>query len=328
MKHIIFKLLICLLGFFGSDGKLFAQEINLKYHYKKDQQFQLNVRTQQLIEQDLGGFTQTIQNLIDSEIHFKVLEVKDDSAKLEVAYKSLYFAMDGPMGEGMVMSSEGNRNDPINMIVRSMVNNPFYVNLGRSGKIYSVEGMDEVLGKINETLDLIDDDLKESIQASIDNQFGEESFKSSFMTGLIVYPEEPLQVGDTWSSTTMDYSTVPLQMNTTWKLMNVRKQIATIEGTATLQTKKANEPKAKDTKKTEPKNTKKGNSNGVKEIDNIGMTGTNVIKATINMSTGWLRESTQTSEISGVMVLPPDKYFSESVEIPLKIKTITRTVLK
>lgn len=326
MKHRIFILLIFLIGFFGTNSISLAQDINLEYSFKKDQQFRLTVRTQQLIEQDLGGFTQTIQNLIDSEIHFKVIEVKENSAKLEVAYKSLYFSMDGPMGEGMIMSSEGDRNDPINMIVRSMVNNPFYVHLSRSGKIHSVEGMEVVLGKINETLDLIDDDLKESIQASIDNQFGEDSFKSSFMTGLIVYPDTLLKVGDTWSNTTMDYSTVPLEMNTIWKLVNVKRQTASIEGSATLQSKDKGTQNTKSGKNKEPKATKE--SPLINEKENIGMTGTNIIKAVINLNTGWLQESTHTSEISGIMVLPPDKYFSESVEIPLKIKTVTRTVLK
>lgn len=333
MKERIFILLIFILGFFGANKIVLGQEINLEYDYKKDQEFKLVVRTQQLIEQDLGGFTQNIQNLIDSEILFKVVEVTGDSAKLEVAYKRLYFSMDGPMGEGMVMSSDGDKSDPINMIVRSMVNNPFYVILNKSGRILSVEGMEEVLGKINETLELIDDDIKESIQASIDNQFGEESFKSSFMTGLIVYPNYPLKIGETWSTTTMDYSTVPLEMNTTWTLGNVRRRIATIEGSATLQSKDTVNKNAKstDAKSTKTKGSKNSNEKEVivkKENNNIGMTGTNIINATINLSTGWLQESTQTSEISGIMVLPPDKYFSESVEIPLKIKTVTRTVIK
>lgn len=292
----------------NSAGSVFAQEINLDYNFTKDEKFLLTVHTQQLVEQDLDGFTQTIINLIESEILIKVAEVQGDSAKLEVAYQNLYFSMDGPMGEGMVMSSRGDRNDPINKVVRSMVNNPFYVYLNKFGKILSVEGMEVVLGKINESLDLIDEDLKESIQASIDNQFGEESFKSSFMTGLIAYPAKSIQVGDTWSSSMSDYSTVPLEMNTTWHLLNIKRNTAEIEGIATLQSKEK---------------TIKGG-----DIEHIGLTGTNNIKATVNVATGWIQESTQTSEISGIMVLPPDQYFSESVEIPLKIKTVTRTVLK
>ncbi|KEO74798.1 DUF6263 family protein [Anditalea andensis] len=325
MKHKIIIFLTSLIGIVGINSSLLGQEVLLEYKLKKDQLFTLSVRTQQVIEQDLGGFTQTVQNLIDSEIYFKVIEVKNDSTKLEVAYKSLYFSMDGPMGEGMVMSSEGDKKDPINMIVRAMVNNPFYVSLSKSGKIYSVEGMETVMSKINETLDLIDDDIKESIQASINNQFGEESFKSSFMTGFILYPDHPVTVGDTWSSATMDYSTVPLNMSTTWKLNNVRKQTASLEGTATLQSqeitnKKAGEKVAKNAKQTGGK--------ASSEKANVEMAGTNVIKAIVNLSTGWLQESTQTSEVAGIMVLPPDKYFSESVEIPLKIKTVTRTFLK
>ena len=304
MKHLLSILLIFLLGF---GNLLIAQEIDLSYTFVKDKQYRLNVRTQQLIEQDLGGFTQNVVNLIESDILFKITEVKGDSAVLEVAYQSLYFSMDGPMGEGMVMSSKGDRNDPINKVVRSMVNNPFYVHLNKSGKILSVEGMEDVLGKINESLELIDDELKESIQASIDNQFGEESFKSSFMTGLIAYPSKSLKVGDTWNSSMSDYSTIPLEMKTTWHLLNVRRNTADIEGKATLQSKD-----------------KDARSND----ESIGMTGTNVIKATVNIGTGWLQESTQTSEISGIMILPPDKYFNEAVEIPLKIKTVTRTVLK
>jgi len=300
-------LLLMIILFINSVGPAFTQEIDLSYTFIKDKQYRLNVRTQQLIEQDLGGFTQNVVNLIESDILFKITEVQGDSAKLEVSYQNLYFSMDGPMGEGMVMSSRGDRNDPINKVVRSMVNNPFSVYLNKSGKILSVEGMEVVLGKINESLELIDDDLKESIQASIDNQFGEESFKSSFMTGLIAYPDNPLQVGDTWSSSIKDYSTVPLEMNTTWQLMNIRRNTADIEGKATLESKEKER-------------------NG--KVENIGMTGTNVIKATVNVATGWLQESTQTSEISGIMVLPPDKYFNEEVEIPLKIKTVTRTILK
>lgn len=309
MKFYLYLTLIFFWTLLSVGSTAMAQEVELAYNFKKDQQFRLTVRTNQVIEQDLGGFTQTIQNLIESDIQFKVVEVHSDSAQLEVVYKNLYFSLDGPMGEGIVMSSQGDAKDPINKIMRSMVNNPFYVHISKLGKILSVEGMDEVLGKINESLNLLDDNIKESIQSSIDNQFGEESFKSSFMTGLIVYPDRPLQVGDTWTSQLIDYSTVPLDMNTTWQLKNLRKQTANIEGNSTLQSKEK---------------VNNNNSDG----DDIIMTGTNNIRAVINISTGWLQESTQTSDISGAMVLPPNEYFEEAVEIPMRIKTITRTVLK
>lgn len=309
MKLYIYYTMICLLTFISVNDTIMAQEIDLAYNFKKDQQFRLNVRTQQMIEQDLGGFIQTIQNLIESEVQFKVIEVQSDSARLEVAYKHLYFSLDGPMGEGIVMSSEGDVKDPINKIMRSMVNNPFYVNLSKSGRILSVEGMEEVIGKINESLNLLDDNIKESIHSSIDNQFGKESFKSSFITGLIIYPEKSLQVGDTWSSQLTDYSIIPLEMITTWELKNIRKQTAHIEGNSTLQS------------MVKPKKNQS-------DTDKIEMSGTNNIRAIINVATGWLQESIQTSDISGTMVLPPNEYFDETVDIPMKIKTVTRTVFK
>jgi hypothetical protein len=296
---LLFFALLCVLG-----SNAFSQEVTLRYNLQENQKYKLNVVSHQVIEQDLGGIIQTITNLMESNLAITVTSVGEDSISMDVMYKNLHLEVEGPMGESMIMSSEGSKSDPINQMMKKLIDQPIQVIINPRGEVMSVEGVNEIMDNLLVSLEDLDRDQQESLRASLDHQFGKESFKSSFLSGLVIYPERALSVGERWSCERDGFSSVPLSTETTWVLNRVRRQRAHLDGLAILQS--------------------YDEENG----NEVVMEGTQEIQAVVDMTTGWMTESTQKSEIYGSMILPPNEYFDESVEVPLHITTITRTVLK
>ncbi|MBS9524930.1 hypothetical protein KI659_13000 [Litoribacter alkaliphilus] len=297
--------LILLTLLLGAGNLAFAQEdeYELRYKLKSKQQYTLNVISQQVIEQDLDGMAQTIHNLFQSDLDISVDRVIKDTIGLSIKYRNLHLEVQGPMGEEMVLSSEGNMQDPINQLMRKMINQPVQVVISPRGEVLDVAGVDEMMDSVMIGLEELDESQKQSLKASLDNQFGKENFKTSLLSGLIIYPENPVKVGEEWTCSREEFATVPVVTETSWTLNRVRRGLAELTGTSQLTGLEKN------------------------ENDEVKMEGTQEITASVDLSTGLMTESNQQSEIIGVMILPPNEYFDEPVEIPLLIKTVTRTRL-
>ncbi|WP_143961908.1 DUF6263 family protein [Litoribacter populi] len=306
MMKLSDKLILLFLVFsFGAGQMVFAQEeeYELRYKLKSKQQYTLNVVSQQVIEQDLDGMAQTIHNLFQSDLDISVDRVISDTIGLSIKYRNLHLEVQGPMGEEMILSSEGNMEDPINQLMRKMINQPVQIAISPRGEILEVHGVEEMMDSVMLGLEELDESQKQSLKASLDNQFGKETFKTSILSGLIIYPQKPVNIGEEWTCSREEFATVPVVTETSWKLNRVRRGQAELAGSSIL------------------------TSLDLKSSDEVKMEGTQEITASIDLSTGWMTESNQQSEINGIMTLPANEYFDEPVEIPLNIKTVTRTRL-
>ncbi|OGC43382.1 hypothetical protein A2Y85_08515 [candidate division WOR-3 bacterium RBG_13_43_14] len=65
-------------------------------------------------------------------------------------------------------------------------------------KIVALEGLDEMVDRMIDNLDIPEGMSREQMKENFQNQFGDESMKETMEQMFAFYPELPVRKGDTW----------------------------------------------------------------------------------------------------------------------------------
>lgn len=118
---------------------------------------------------------------------------------------------------------------------------PLEIVMNRNGEVQSVSGTDKFSEAIMNTLDTDDLVLQPNqsiadMASSLLKKYDEESIKQQLEQVLAYFPEKEVAVGETWNVNLDFYESFPITTDIEMKLVSVRGNIATIEGSGTAST--------------------------------------------------------------------------------------------
>ena len=208
-------------------GSSSGEKIELKLNLTKGQVFSLEMSTDQEISQKIMGRRMDINQQIKLTFDFKVLEADDTGYNIEVVYKGVAYHMEGPTGT-VSYDSE----DPPDVVPQlakgfeALVGQSFTMELSPKGDVLDVSGVDLIVSRMVDNLNLPSGAQKDMIKNQMQQQFGDESLISSMEGVMSIYPEKPVGIGDSWKKRFIMGGPMPMVLKNKWKLKDRKNGIA------------------------------------------------------------------------------------------------------
>jgi len=205
-----------------------ANKVRLMVRLNEGDAYHLQVAMDQKITQTIKGQTQTMDQRMTFGYDLDVEEVDaEGNSWVNMTYRSLAVAIDGPMGKIEYDSANPPKELPPFMKgFAAMVGAGLSMKLTPAGRVTEVKGMDKMWRRVLEGVP--DGPMKEGMAKSMKNQFGDSALRDIMRNGMVVFPDEPVGVGDSWRRKTAVKKGFPLVSDTTWAIAKRQGGIATI----------------------------------------------------------------------------------------------------
>jgi hypothetical protein len=183
------------------------------------------------VTQTAGGHEQMFKQELLMSWRYDVIG-RNDSGDIDI--KLTYTRIKVKQDFGF-QSSEYDSDSPPEYIEPSMkgygsvVGSKLDIRIGRKGDIKDLRGVDSMLDKMIEDLDLPDSPAKEEMIAAIRSQFGEDALRQSLEQITGFYPELPVRPGDQWSSEKLVTTGFPMEVVDDYTLRSRENGVATID---------------------------------------------------------------------------------------------------
>jgi len=282
-------------------------KISLRLKLEKGKTYKFNMITEQKINQKVMNNKMELEQTIGMGIDFKVTDVDEKGIHaITMVYTSVLFKQSGsPMGTIEYDSKKSPENIPASAKgFAALVGLSLGMKMDNLGQVKDVTGSKEFFEKMIEKLQLPDGPQKELVSESLKNQFGEKSIKKMMGQMSCVFPEKELGIGDSWKQNISMTGPMPLNMNNTYTLKEIKKDLVVLNVESDLKPNK--DPKAA--------TQKIGNME-----QKIELSGTQKGTLEINPVTGWTRKSKLTQNLTGKITMTSPY----SMTIPMDIKSIT-----
>jgi hypothetical protein len=300
MKTIsVFVILFVSLGF-----TYYPNAIRLEYVFKVGDEYVMEQSTKQVLKQTIMGTEQKGENDYSGQMTFKITQLTNDGAKIDVQFVKLKSKSVSIMGE-MAMDSEGNDDQTQNKMVKSMMKKSFTVTLNKSGEVSAVEGAEKLwsdLGSLN-----MDDQSTAKAKQILEQFMDDGALKSNIEQAMVHYSKEKVKEGDKWSSSSEFPMEFPIKADNSWSLISISSNTAKVNADGIFTT--TNKEKTLDL------------PNGIKAHVDLG--GAQQLKSTVNVKTGWATDIQIHSELKGKMILLAGGMLPENLDVPMEIVTDT-----
>jgi hypothetical protein len=193
--------------------------------------YRIRMLTTQDLSQSFEGQTFDIGQTMGFEYTYAVTSHDPDgSAWVDVTYTRALYESETPFATDSYDSA-----DPPGQIPEgaegfaAVVGTGFSMRIGADGEILEIEGLDEMVDQMLSELDLPDPEMRQALEQTIRQQYGEQAMKDQLGSLLFDFPEGSLRVGDTWSSMQESNAMLPVVAENTYTLVDFDENTALIE---------------------------------------------------------------------------------------------------
>ncbi|PKL48876.1 MAG: hypothetical protein CVV39_03670 [Planctomycetes bacterium HGW-Planctomycetes-1] len=287
-----------------------ADKVDLKLRLKAGESHEMKMTQTQNISQTMNGQEMNMKQTQEMVMGIDCLSVDADGVMdIEMGYKSVKMAMDGPMGHMEFDSANPKPTDPnkphekmMTAMVSAMAGCKFQMKVKPTGETFNIRGMGEMLAKVKK--EIPDGPGTERMDKFIDKMFDEKQLEELTGNMMEAFPPEPISVGDAWYDTQSINFMMPIDVDTTYILKGRKDGIAYIDAAAKLDM---------------------GDSSKPIEIDpenkmSIQLSGTINTTSEVDEKTGLTQKSNITMNLSGVMRMEANEQMPQGMTIPMTIK--------
>ena len=293
----------------GGAAEELVEKVELKFRFEEGKAYTLYSTIEQQIVMWMDEVEQETKQTIGIGQTWEVKEIADDgTATIVVTWGPVSMKVAGAM-----MQIEFDSEDPpeeVPMAARSLaalVDQFFTLKMTAAGRVMAIQGVDKMLEKVFESLELPDGEMKDAIVEGIKSEFGQDALQEMMqnMTGIL--PKKPVGVGDSWSQKVTLTATFPAIMENTYTLIERKDGVATIKLEGTIKPNKDAPPVRKGPMKM--RYDLKGWHKGTIKLDE---------------ATGWFVAGEVAQEISGVVFMKGAPGDVEERSLPIVIEGVTK----
>lgn len=253
-----------------------AQQYDLKLNLKKGQHYTQAMAMNMNLTQSIAGQEMNIVTVMHFDFNEVVtaINAKGDFV-IESQYTHMTMDLDA-MGQKMNYDSNVKDTSEDNLMksyaaaLDQMMGKKFTVTITPKGKVTEVKGLKEVLAGV---LKKYKDPTTKKI---LEETFDEKKIASNYESSYNIFPDKPVNIGDSWTKTTKVESVFPIEINTNYTLKEVSNGSAKLASTGDFTMKKDDAEINGITMKTNLKGTYNGTyqmdiNTGISTSSNINM---------------------------------------------------------
>ncbi len=216
-------------------------QINITYNVNEGDVYSSKVNTSQNIEQNIMGQNQTMKVGQGFGLNSEVISVADDgSFTLKLTYTSIM--VDQPMA-GLSYDSEKSTDEPTGpaQAIASVVGTSFEMTMNNRGEILEVTGTETMLDSMASNMGLTEDAQAAQFKAQMGAQYNNATMKEQMGRSMIIFPDKQLNIGDTWSNDESITTPFPMNIQTTYELVEYDDDTITINASSDVFTEEGSE---------------------------------------------------------------------------------------
>lgn len=281
-----------------------AKKQSFQFKLEKGKSYTQSTTMKSVTKQTMQGQTMESENTIVGALTFRLKEEGKEGNVYEVTYDALEMET-AMMGQKQSFSSDTAALpmvDPMSRVFAHLTGQAFTANIALDGTVSNVQGMEKILenaaAKAGNGADMIVGQLSEN--------FGNESLGQSIEMLTAILPTEPVDIGDTWKSTTSGSGGMPILIHNTYTFSSLDGGIATFNVNSEVEV--------------DPENS----SMEMQGMDaQYFLEGSRTGTMKVEMKTGWLTEAELTDDIFGSITISPNAQLPQGMTIPIEIKNVT-----
>jgi len=286
-----------------------AKKVKLRLRLQKGNSYGILMNMDQNIEQEMLGQKQSMKQTIGMGYTFKVTDVDGvGNASVEVTHKSVRFKQAGPMG--VIEYDSTKPAGEVHMAARGfagLVGQGFSMKITPEGRVLEIAGVDKMLDHIVKGLGLPAGPIRQQLKDGMKEQFGEAALKEMMETTFAIYPADPVEVGDSWTSKLVLTKRLPMVVETTYTLKGRSGGVASVALKSKVSV-----------------NKDAGPTKAVPISMKYALTGTQGGTMEIDEATGWTVRASIEQDIGGKITMLSGPGLPAGTSWPIKIKgTVT-----
>lgn len=291
-------------------GISLAQEkVDLKLNLKAGDSHEMKMVQIQDITQTVNGQEMKMKQTQEMILGVDCLSVDQDGVMdVKMAYKSMKMTIESPMGKMEFDSTNpkpADSNKPQEKmmagIFSAMVGSEFQMKVKPTGETFDVRGISEMMNKLKQQMPA---EQMQGAEKMIDKMFDESQIKELTGNMMNMYPENKVAIGDSWYDTKSINFMLPIDIDTTYMLKNLKDGTAVIDVVSKMDMGDTSKPLDID-----PNNKMSmqlsGTMNGTNEVD---------------VNTGLTKKGNMTMNFSGMLKMEANEQMPEGMTIPMTIK--------
>lgn len=212
-----------------------GEKIELCLHFTEGDSFKHRITTQQVIDQEPQGQKQVVKQTIGMGFTYDVIKVSGEgTAEVKVTYASVLMKQES--GGISIEYDSANPPDvipPMAQGIAALVGLDFTMHIAPNGRISKIDGADELLTKIVDKIG-VQDTMKEDVKSQMAEQFGDQALTEMMEQMLAIYPDKPVDIGDSWSKESSVAKGFPVTIANTWTLIDRKDGAAVVEVDSTV----------------------------------------------------------------------------------------------
>jgi hypothetical protein len=212
--------------------------VDLAYTFAKGQQFELKQTSRSETYTTVDEVVQRVSRDFDNTISIEVTDMQNGKATLTFRYKALKFTFNARNQNILVDASVPNDKEPFQAALKSILDQPFTVDIQSTGFIDKVTGLDEMLDKASATFNNLKKDEQDAYKKLMKDQFGANAFHSWLEQLLVIYPAHSVKTGTHWNEDFPIRTGLVGDIDVYWNLETWDKETAKITGTGKVSTNK------------------------------------------------------------------------------------------
>ena len=295
-KTLIFTLLLI------AGITCFGQKVTLALNLKQGNTYYMNTSAKLLVSELINGQQQDINTTITVKVAHKVVAMTDSTYEMEIRYERVAMKMTAG-GQNMDFDSEKKDKSIFTTIMSGMVNRPFSIVLTKTGKVRSINNIENLYSHMFDSIPTITDAQKAQFKGQMEKSFGANTFKGNMEEAFAVFPDIKVAKNDKWVVNTKLESVVSAITTTTYVLQDVTGDTYQVHGDGLIRS---------------------AGSAEYKEMNSFPMKFTNVTgNATTDLkldkTTGWITEARINKVVKGTIDIKDNPKVPGGMVFPITV---------
>ncbi|HEX9675168.1 MAG TPA: DUF6263 family protein [Anaerolineales bacterium] len=203
----------------------------LRMNLEPGELYRVRFRTEQLVTQSMQGQSFDTQQQIGYEYNYSVRSA--DAAGntwVDVQYTWVHIEQETVVGSMFYDSDNPPAEIPAGAEAFSaLVGSGFSMLITPQGKVLEVEGLEAMYEQMLQAIDFQDEAAEQQFRMTLEQQFGEEALKQQMNGASFEFPLGPIEIGESWTTTTELAVVMPMVIESTYTLRSVEGSQAELE---------------------------------------------------------------------------------------------------
>ncbi len=194
--------------------------------------YTVTVENRQNINQQIQGQSIDMTQQQTFTYRYDVTEVADDGTMtVEATYERVAAEAESMGGSFSYDSADADTSaaaSPQVHMLATLVGRQFTFRVRPTGEVFEVQGIGEMIDAMLAAMEAPNEQARAQMEEQLRSQFDEEALHSQIERSFAFYPEDPVQVGESWTAQYTLEQMVPLWVGATYTLESVEDGIATV----------------------------------------------------------------------------------------------------